>query len=160
MRLHQATKAQRHGAIAPLALLLLVPLLGMMAFAIDIGYVVVAQTELQNVADAAAMAGGQQLMNPYTQWAPPRLTSTPPAPILANGKTSASQTAKNYAGYNKAGGVSIQLQDSDIVFGFTDAQGNFTTTLSATTFPNTIQVTARRDNTGGTQTNNPLALFF
>jgi Flp pilus assembly protein TadG len=150
----------RSGAIAPLTVILLIPLLGMVAFAIDTGYMVVSQTELQNTADAAALAGAQMMMDPFTQWSLPTLTSGQQATILANGKTAAANAAKNYAGYNTAGGANILLQDPDIVFGFTDSQGNFTTNFPSSTFPNTIQVTARRDSTGGSKTNKPLPLFF
>jgi hypothetical protein len=139
---------------------LLIPLLGMMAFSIDVGYMILAQTELQNAADAAALAGVQKLMTVYAQWATPTLTSGEQAGILTSGKATASQAARTYARYNKAAGVSVHLQDADIVFGFTDAQGNFSTSLADTVFPNTVQVIARRDNTGDSQSNGPLALFF
>jgi hypothetical protein len=138
----------------------MVPLVGMLAFSVDIAYIEQVKTELQNAADSAALAGAEMLMNPYVGWQLPGLTNGQLNAILFNGETSARQTAKNYAGYNKAGGVSILLQDADIAFGFTDATGSFTTNLSSSQFPNTIQVTARRDGTGGSQSNNPLALFF
>jgi hypothetical protein len=63
-------------------------------------------------------------------------------------------TAKQFAYYNKAGNVNISLQSQDVVFGFTDASGNFTTPYSG--FPNTIQVTVRRDPTA----NGNVGLFF
>ena len=160
MKHHRATSKRRRGVIAPLTVLLLIPLLAMMAFSIDVGYMMVVQAELQNAADSAALAGAQMLMSPYAQWSSPTITTGQQNTILLTGTASASQTAKTYAGNNKAGGVSIKLQDNDIVCGFTDAQGNFSTNLAASVFPNTVQVVARRDNTGGAQTNNPLALFF
>ena len=46
----------RRGAIAVLAALLCVILLGMIAFAVDIGYLALGRTQLQASADAAALA--------------------------------------------------------------------------------------------------------
>ena len=47
---------QRKGAIAVLAAVLLIGLVAMVAFAVDIGYIMVAQSDLQRAADAAAHA--------------------------------------------------------------------------------------------------------
>src|SRR5437660_1508861 len=55
-------KPERRGAVAPLMSILLIPFLAMAAFAVDIGWIVLAQSELQNAADAAALAAAQQLM--------------------------------------------------------------------------------------------------
>jgi len=59
--------SRRRGAIAVLALLFTVVLLGMVAFAVDLGYVLSAQEELQRSADAAALATcwsyGQELVD-------------------------------------------------------------------------------------------------
>jgi hypothetical protein len=56
--------------------------------------------------------------------------------------------------HNKAGNVPITLLDQDITFGFTDAQGTYQSNYSG--FPNTISITARRDQLA----NSPLSLFF
>ena len=50
-------RQKRRGAIALLAAILLVSLLGAVALAIDLGIVVMARSELQAAADAAAIAG-------------------------------------------------------------------------------------------------------
>lgn len=88
---------RRLGAVAPLAACLMVPMLGMVAFAIDIGYVTVVRNRLQVAADAAAMAA-----------------------IVKIGDTTVARTAaKNIALKNIAAGPGdyISLQDSDIQFG-------------------------------------------
>jgi Flp pilus assembly protein TadG len=54
---------KRQGAIAPLAAVLAVFLIGMVAFAVDIGWIVLSKTNLQNTADSAALAGADPLMN-------------------------------------------------------------------------------------------------
>lgn len=51
----------RSGAILPLVLISLVGLLGFVAFAIDLGMMVVARTQAQSAADSAAMAGARAL---------------------------------------------------------------------------------------------------
>ncbi|HMF17834.1 MAG TPA: Tad domain-containing protein, partial [Gemmataceae bacterium] len=147
---------KRHGAIAPLAAIMMIFVIGMVAFAVDIGWIVLAKTNLQNTADSAALAGADPLMNGYVQY---NLASTNAVKTTVLNATlaSARARAKEYAGYNSAGGVSsLALNDSDIEFGFLDAKNNYTPMPTYTGFPNTIKVTMRLDN----QANKPLNLFF
>ena len=51
------------GQILPLIVLMLVALLGIAAFAIDVGYAYYAKRQLQSATDAAALAGAQDLPN-------------------------------------------------------------------------------------------------
>jgi Flp pilus assembly protein TadG len=147
---------RRRGAVAPLLALLLIPLLGMLAFSIDCGWMVLTKTDLQHTADAAALAGAEKLQELYVEYNMPgqlnqagilktATTNTPGSPMA---------TAEAFASYNKAGNVSITVPDSDVSFGFTDASGNYTSPYAG--FPNTIQVTTRRDATA----NGSLNLFF
>ena len=62
------TNPARRGAVAPLAALLLAFLVGMLAFALDVGYMAVVKGELQNAADAAALAGAARVQVPYVQY--------------------------------------------------------------------------------------------
>ena len=158
------TRQPRRGAIAPMAALLLAVLVGMLAFSIDVGYIAVVKGELQNAADAAALAGAGQLMDPCVQFSLPGQTVANQASILSAAQASAKTYAKDFASHNRAGGVSnLVLLDSDIEFGFTDSTGKYTKYTSspwggATGFPNTIKVTLRLDDTAGG--NGPLGLFF
>jgi Flp pilus assembly protein TadG len=154
-------RSRRRGAVTPLMAVLIIPLLAMMAFAIDLGWIDVTQSDLQNAADAAALAGAEQLisdsnnLNGYVQYS--LAGQMQQSSILSTAETNARQAAKNYASYNSAGGVSsLVLNDSDIEFGFTDAQGNYTAAPPYSGFPNTVKVTLRRDG----QANGPLGLFF
>ena len=127
MQCARLQKKKRRGAVAPLTAVLMIVLVGMVAFAVDIGWMVVAQAELQDAADAAALAGAGQLMSPSVQFSLPLQTATNQASIISAAETSAKTYAKNFAGYNKAGGVSSLVQlDSDIEFGLTDSKGNYT----------------------------------
>jgi Flp pilus assembly protein TadG len=159
----QLQNKKRRGAVAVLTAILMVVLLGMVAFAVDVGWMSLSQSELQNAADAAALAGAGQLMSPSVQFSLPKNTATNQASILSAAETSAKTYAKNFASYNRAGGVSsLVLLDSDIEFGLTDSNGNYTkytgNATYANSFPNTIKVTLRLDSTSGG--NGPLGLFF
>jgi Flp pilus assembly protein TadG len=158
---NEPKSARRRGAVAPLCALLIVPLLGMCAYSIDVGYIIVCHTDLQNAADAAAMAGAERLQELYVLYLSPgadqnAILTQATTNVGPSGSTPGSPmyTAEQFAYYNVAGGVSIQVPDSDVVFGVTDSSGNFSTTYTG--FPNTIQVTTRRDDTANT----PLPLFF
>src|SRR2546430_5203759 len=148
-------KQARRGAIVPLAALLMVALVGMVAFAVDVGWMTVTQSELQNTADAAALAGVSPLMDAYILYTLPGQTQKDI--ILNNALVSARAKAKQYAQYNAAGGVSaLTLQDGDIEFGFLDANNKYTAMPAYSGFPNTIKVTMRRDG----KANGSLNLFF
>lgn len=150
---------KRRGAIAPLAALLLAVLVGMLAFAIDVGYMAVVKGELQSAADAAALAGAARLQNPYVlYYLPGQLNQQ----SIYNGvtdttnPTSAISTAQQFAKANVAGGVNITVPAGDITFSYYDGTNPFTPASYPNTFPNTITVTTRRDDVANT----PLRLFF
>jgi len=152
----QRTNRIRKGAVALLACILLIPLLAMLAFAIDAGWMVLVKADLQNAADAAALAGAEKLQSGYVQYYMPGQFYQRNIAVAGTTNTPGSSmaTAEQFAYCNKAGNVNITLLDQDISYGFTDASGNFTT--SYTGFPNTVQVTVRRDSTA----NGPVGLFF
>jgi Flp pilus assembly protein TadG len=134
-------------------------LVGMLAFSIDIGYICAVEAELQNAADAAALAGAQQMQTYFVNYYSPGQTQQQ-AIFLdlttnANNPNGAIANAQQYAAYNKAGGVNIQVPASDISFSYYDGT-TFTPASYPNFFPNTITVTTRRDNVA----NGPLGLFF
>jgi Flp pilus assembly protein TadG len=134
---------------------MIVPFTGLVAFAIDIAWIVQSRSDLQSAADAAALAGAEQLMNGYVQYNMPGQTLQ--STILSTAETSAKTYAKNFASYNTAGGVnSLTLNDADIQFGFTDASNNYTPAPTYTGYPNTVKVTMRLDSSA----NGSLKLFF
>src|SRR5437016_2843683 len=111
-----AVRKARWGVVAPLLALLMVPLLAMVAFSVDTGYMVEVRAELQRTADAAALAGLQQLYASYRSWqtssgaAQTQIAST----AISNAKATASAVAQN----NKAGNVAIQLLSADLDVGY------------------------------------------
>ena len=60
------TARGERGQILPLVVIALVALLGIAAFAIDVGYAYYAKRQLQSATDAAALAGAQDLPNAPT----------------------------------------------------------------------------------------------
>jgi hypothetical protein len=156
----RTTRAPRRGAILPMAAFLLIVVVGMIAFAVDIGWVVLARTQLQTAADAAALAGADPLMDAYVQY---QLAGTGGASgasqptILSSAMAAARAKAIKWASYNGAGGVSsLTLNGSDVQFGYTDSSGNYTPYTTGGPFPNTVKVTMRMDGSA----NGALPLFF
>lgn len=107
-------RSQRRGTITVLAAIMSVVLIGMVAFCVDIGYVLSAKEELQRTADASALAAcwefGQKLSAGYGE-----TTAT----------TSARSTAAQYASLNHVTGNAMTIDsnsgnspDGGIVFGY------------------------------------------
>src|SRR5262245_42301756 len=118
----------RRGAVIPLAAILMVPLMGMLAFAIDTGYIIMARAELQNAADAAALAAAEQLETYYVQYYSPSADQTT---VLSSAKTAARNFASKFAGFHKAGNTTSIAVDTtnDVNFGYMDDSTAFTTTI-------------------------------
>src|SRR3954451_14616343 len=96
------SRNDRKGAIAPTAAILMIPLMAMLAFAIDLGWITHTHNELQAAADSAALAGASQLTDNFVRYNLPGLTDSQKSTILADTKTKAVAWAKKYAGYNRA----------------------------------------------------------
>jgi hypothetical protein len=110
---------------------------------------------LQNAADSAALAGVEQLTNGFVQYSIPGQTLG--NSIMSASESSAKTYAKNFAGYNTAGGISsLTLADADIEFGFTNAANTYTACPGYAGFPNTLKCTMRLDSSA----NGALKLFF
>jgi hypothetical protein len=164
----RTTTRRRRGATIPLFAILCVPLIGMLAFSIDIGWIALVKTDLQTAADAAALAGAEKLQALYVNYQTAGLPGSQlsKGSILTTATTntgtwdSPMYTAEQFAKYNKAGNVSINVRDDDVSFSFNDGNGNFYQNYWAVGlaggFPNSISVTTRRDNVQNT----PVSLFF
>ena len=129
-------------------------LVAMAAFSVDVGHAVVTQNELQNAADAAALAATRQMGVEYLAMSIPEQQDMSRALTGGEqGRITGQATAAAFA--NKASDVAnLALGQNDIQFG----TWNFlTSTFTPTTVrPNAIQVTARRDSAQ----NNPIRTFF
>lgn len=137
-------RSRRRGSVLVLSLFLMVVLIGIVAFAVDLGYVLVARTELQLSADAAAMAGAWELMDQ---------DALQGDDSMAKPTANARQTAIEFAGLNSVctRSPSVDANESnsetgDIVVGTISEYGNPYAAMSfadAATF-NTVKVRVRR----------------
>jgi Flp pilus assembly protein TadG len=127
------TKLHRRGAIAVFAAVLLVVMLGFVAFAVDVGYLSVTRTQMQNAADAAALAA---------------------AAYIPNDATDAVTAAQQFAGYQTVGGRGLAAESVQIEFGEWD-QANRAFASSATP-GNAVRVTCERSASRGGE----IPLFF
>jgi Flp pilus assembly protein TadG len=128
------------GAVTILVAVVLVGLIGIAAFAIDIGYGLVVKSELQNVADTGSLAGTRELALAYqksgTYWGETS-ASTVSSQVLSKVNTMAQK--------NEAGGMPIAIGTSDIVLGkYNSSTGEV---VAAATGALAVKVTARRDGT-------------
>ncbi|MFH5806264.1 TadG family pilus assembly protein, partial [Alienimonas sp. DA493] len=111
--------------ILPLAAALLVLAFAFLAFSIDVGYVAMTRGELQNAADAAALAGAAE---------------------LADGPAAVRLEAQRIAAQNRANNDRVYVPEEDVSLGFWD--------LEARTFdpdalaPNAVKVITRRNDQG------------
>jgi len=145
----------RHGAVVPLTAILMVFLLGMLAFAIDLGYLAVVKAELQNAADAAALAGASQILDRDELAGQPNQS----AEIAA-----AREQAVALAGLNRVAGRPVYLDANtandpagDVVVGYLPNPADHQNTLRTDVYPyNSVQVRIRLSRSHGS----PLALFF
>src|SRR6056297_1303754 len=96
----------RRGAVVPLMAISIVPLLGMMAFSIDYGFLRVVKSDLQRAADAACLAAVIDLV---------------PDPYGVQDLGQVKATLREYVQYNMAtaadGSASFVVLDSDIQIG-------------------------------------------
>ncbi len=124
MRRHLPEEVQaRKGAALVWVAALLVVIFAFVAFTVDIGYMAVTKTELQNAADASAIGS---------------ITK------LAFGETAVRDEAKRIAAANSAGQIPVDLLTTDVLLGRYDLGNRVFTTPSPQ--PNAVQVTAWRRN--------------
>jgi len=125
---------EKNGTVSILVAVSMVALLSMAALAIDLSNLYLAKGDLQNAADAAALAG---------------------ASGLGIGQSEARDRAGEYARLNA--GVDFELGEDDIVLGVWDFSNRSFDSKGAPA--NAIRVTARRTGTGGSS-NQEVPLLF
>ncbi len=127
----------RRGNVLVLAAVMMVVMFAFAAFSIDVGRLVVANAELQNAADAAAMSGASH---------------------LSDGPAQARSAAILLAAENEAVGRAVTITNADIVLGIWNEDTASFAALAAgdESAANAVRVSCSRTNAGG----NPIALFF
>jgi Flp pilus assembly protein TadG len=141
---------KEQGIITPILAVCLAMGLGLLALSVDLGQLFVAKNELQNIADAAALAGAKKLIQ----------AKDPANPDLAAVYCSeAISTAQAVASDNRSLGATMTVSNADVTLGqWNLSTGSFNKTgCSANPMDVTaIQVTVTRD---GTE-NPSLTTFF
>jgi hypothetical protein len=136
------------GATAVIVAICLTMLIGFAALAVDVGYLYATRNELQNVADAGALAGAGYLGAQYAGM------TYSEQQVYTFGRADIVGTVNEVSQKNRAAGVDITINDADITIGIWDADaGNVTPTLTS---PDAVRVIARRDGSA----NSPIAAFF
>jgi Flp pilus assembly protein TadG len=137
------------GAVIIWVAVLMVVFMAFTALAVDIGYLMVTRNELQNVADAAALAGTRVLGLQYEglTYAQQQNVTADSAAILA--------AVSEVATQNEAAGVNISIATDDVTIGSWDGT---TKTLSGPLLlqANAVRVVARRSSA----VNGPVSTFF
>jgi len=140
---HRLTADNQRGAVAVLVGLMLALFVGVTALAVDVGYMMVVKNELQNVADASALAACGLLGNQYGNEQPVD-------------RAAIRQRAIDAASANRAGNVNITLLGADIEIGTWDQNRTPPFESVSANPPNAVRVITRRD----ASANNPITLFF
>lgn len=144
-------ESRENGSITILLAVVIMGIIGIAAFALDLGYGLVVKSELQNAADTGALAGDRELalvykdmgttctMGPDCYWGTHTLSSGEKARIATK--------VNSYSQLNKAGGTAITVRTTeDIVYGkYDEVSGEVVPTTPADTGVMAIKVTARRD---------------
>ena len=157
MRLPINHKRQR-GAVAVLIGILSIVLVGFAALAIDVGYLMTTRNELQNVADAAALAAARQLGVNYQTMNGISANAQETYDCAASAAFPCSQLvgiAQAVALENQAAGINISVAANDVAIGRWN-QSNSPRFTAGTARPLAVRVTARRDSIS----NNPVTTFL
>jgi hypothetical protein len=148
------------GVVFILVVITLVVLIAFAALALDVGNALVVRNEVQNIADAAALAGARTLGRLYE--CNGNLTTCTGAMPYQNQLTyvadaaAINQAISNVASLNQAGGKSnITINSADIVIGNWDSTNKDVNPITLTS-PDAVRVTARRD----ASANGPITTFF
>lgn len=139
------------GAVAVMVAITMTVLLAMAAAAIDIGHALVARNELQNAADAGALAGARALGLLYEGMTPAAMGTYQ----LSGGDAATITTAvQSTAVLNAAAGVNVTVNAADIQIGlWSSATRTLTPTVNQ---PRSVRVMTRRDGTA----NGPISTFL
>jgi hypothetical protein len=103
------------GSVAIITGILMVVLLGFLALVVDIGHLAVVRNEVQNAADAAALAGARALLPLPGTSAPPYAMQDPP-PCFDIARPAAMATSAE----NKANLEPVNIDSNEVIFGHWD----------------------------------------
>ena len=140
----------RRGNIIVLSAVLMVIMMAMIAFAVDLGYVYNARTELQRAADASAIAACWELIDEDA------VKGTSNSSVITS---DARSKARQFVALNKITQAAANLADEDITVGYIASPGNPSSPFLTSGYsgaPNAVKLRIRRT----TQQNGGVPLFF
>lgn len=147
MRLsEQHFPGNRSGAVLILVSLLMIVLLAMVAFAIDVGYIVLVRQQLQNASDSGALAGAGS--TPLLAYEAAFSADSERDLLRTLAVNNSHAEAKKFAQEHEAGATKVSVKDTDIQVGYYNSAlsgTGFTTNIPLLEFPNAVRVTTRRD---------------
>ncbi|WP_437191751.1 pilus assembly protein TadG-related protein [Planctomicrobium sp. SH527] len=145
-------REDRRGSVLVLTCLCLVGLLAAAAISVDVGYIQIQKTRMQNAVDAAALAAAQEISHAIRK--APIGEADPVAYARGNARLVASRVAE-------LSGIYVDPQQ-DVMFGqrqFNQATGKWTTNWNAS-ITNAVKVVARRTKDDPGAQDGRLKLFF
>lgn len=153
------------GSVIVITAISLFLLIGLGALAIDVGYLFTTRAELQNVADAGALAGARELGQLYFEFDPlnqvylSKDASDGTLTITELGIAKIHSTINEIASQNSAGNKYITINTEDIKIGVWDSLDptNFEEFEEEDIEPDAVAVIARRDSTSA---EGPIDTFF
>jgi Flp pilus assembly protein TadG len=145
----EAWRRDESGNVAIITAILLVVLVSLVAMVVDVGHVKAVRNELQNAADAAALAGVRALSPPVAPGT--KFNPVKDAPYCSQGVTMAMQTI------NRADTQNLVINQADVQLGTWDWNANtFTPNAACSTQINAMRVTVRKDSSA----NQPVGTWF
>ncbi len=143
---------RRRGAFIVLSAFCLIACFAFVSMAVDIGYLVLTKTEMQNAVDSAAIAAAQEITEAI-KTAPDDVED-----ITLHAETAAREVARQIAELNET----YINKDVDVIFGarsLNEDTGEYEVTWNAHP-SNVVKVIARRDNEDTSAPDGKLSLFF
>ena len=145
-------RLRREGAVAYLVMLMMAALIGIAAYAIDTGHLYKVRTELQNVADASALAAAKELDGSSTG-----ITN---AIAMVQAQSDLGDGIGNKAYHDQ-----VEIAEEDIEFGHWSTKTSTWTSYGSApsdeqaTTANGIRITARRNSDNGGAVHTPFSGF-
>lgn len=139
------------GVTVVIVAIVLTVLIGFTALAVDVGYMYVTKNELQNVADASALAGAGYLGSIY------ETLSYDEQQTHEFSRSNIVGVAQQVALKNQAAKMNISINDADVTIGTWDGgTGTLAAMAAPIVGPDAVRVIARRDGNA----NGPILTFF
>src|SRR4051812_9118490 len=150
MKRNRQLSRARRGNVIVLSAFLMIAMMGMIAFAVDLGYLYSVRTEMQRAADASAIAACWELIDQNA------VSGSSNTSVLTD---SARSKARQFAAYNRITQTAAELSSDDVSVGYiptpTDPTSPFVT-VGYSGQPNAVRVHIRRT----AQQNGVVPLFF